>query len=104
MRIALPVIFFVFLSACVDQNTLTKEEMIKQKRADAFVSSVLFESDIEAQASYNIHKDGFVVITFDDSISSKQYTSIVEELRSSKELSGVRAEQGGREVCKLPGQ
>jgi len=94
----------VLITACVDQNTLTKEEMIKQSQADAFVSGVLFERDMDAQASFNVRKDGFVVIKFDESISSKDYTKVVEILRSSNELAGVRAEQGGREVCKFPGQ
>lgn len=102
--ILLSAIIAFFVTACVDQNTLTKEEMIKQSQADAFVSGILFESDMDALASYNIRKDGFVVIKFDESIKSKEYTEVVETLRSSSELTGVRAEQGGREVCKLPGQ
>ncbi len=100
----LSIALVLFLTACVDQNTLTKEEIIKQSKADAFVSGVLFERDMDAQASYNIRKDGFVVIKFDESISSKEYTKVVETLRASNELAGIRAEQGGREVCKLPGQ
>ena len=105
MRIIILSAIIVFVvTACVDQNTLTKEEMIKQSQADAFVSGVLFESDMDGLASYNIRKDGFVVIKFDESIKSKDYTEVVETLRSSEELTGVRAEQGGREVCKLPGQ
>ena len=105
MKIKLFVIFFTLaLMACVDQNTLTREEIVKQSKADAFVSGVLFERDMDAQASFNVRKDGFVVIKFDESISSKDYTKVVEILRSSNELAGVRAEQGGREVCKLPGQ
>ena len=77
--------------------------MLQQTKADAVVSGLLFENDMNAHASYNIRKDGFVVIKFDDSIASKDYTRVVESLRSSDELSGVRAEQGGREVCILPG-
>jgi len=105
MKIFLLSISLAFvLTACVDQNTLTQEEIIKQSQADALVSGVLFENDLDGQASYNIRKDGFVVIKFDESMSSKVYTQVVETLRSSDELSGVRAEQGGREVCTLPGQ
>jgi len=104
VKIKLFVIFFTLaLMACVDQNTLTRKEIVKQSKADAFVSGVLFESDMDTQASYNTRKDGFVVIKFDESLTSKEYTGIVDTLRSSNELSGVRAEQGGREVCKLPG-
>ena len=86
---------------CVDQNTLTKEEMERQSKADAIVAGVLFENEAEEYASYNVHKDGFVVISFDESVPSSKYPKIVDHLRSSKDISGVRAEQAGVEVCPI---
>ena len=102
MKLVLPVILTALIvTGCVDQNTLTKEEIAKQNKADSLVSGLLFEQDVDEFASYNIRKDGFVVIKFDKSVPSKKYTEIVETLRSSSELSGVRAEQGGVEVCPI---
>lgn len=89
------------LAGCADQNSLTREQIKTQNRADAFVSGVLFDHDLDSDASYNIHKDGFLVIKFDDQVSAPQYNSVVEELRASKLINGVRAEQGGQEVCPI---
>ena len=93
----------VLLSGCVDQNSLTKEQIEIQNRADAVVSGVLFENELDETASYNVRKDGFLVIKFANSVPAEKYTRVVEILRSSEEINGVRAEQGGREVCKLTG-
>ena len=75
--------------------------MERQSKADAIVAGVLFENEAEEYASYNVHKDGFVVISFDESVPSSKYTKIVDHLRSSKDISGVRAEQAGVEVCPI---
>ena len=91
-------------SACVDRNTLTSEQMELQGKADDAVAGILFENEIDTKASYNIHKDGFVVIKFHDSVPEEIYTRAVDEMRSSTLISGVDAWQGGRNVCVLPGQ
>lgn len=90
------------LSACVSDNVLTREEIEIQSKSADMVSSVLFEYDLDSSASYNIRKDGFVVINFDQSVSEKKYTEVVNLLRESTSIKGVRAEQGGAEVCGLP--
>ena len=94
---------FSFLTGCASQQSLTPEEMAIQNRADAVVSNLLFEEELDQGASYNVRKDGFVVIKFAKSVPSDTYTRVVEMLRSSSDIRGVRAEQGGREVCKLTG-
>ena len=91
------------LSGCAGQETLTQEEIEIQNRADAAVSSLLFEQELDQVASYNARKDGFVVIKFAKSVPSLTYTQIVDKLRASPDIRGVRAEQGGREVCKMTG-
>ena len=91
------------ISGCVNQNSLTQDQIEKQNRTDAVVSNVLFEHGLDEAASYNVHKDGFLVVKFAESVSSRKYTEVVGILRSSPEINGVRAEQGGREVCKLTG-
>ena len=72
-----------------------------QGEADNVVSSLLFDKELDSNASYNIRKDGFVVIRFDESVSEQRYTEAVRLLRSSDNVKGVRAEQGGAEVCPL---
>ena len=101
MKLLLLIFSFLFFAGCADQNSLTQEEIQIQSKADAVVSGVLFEKELDEKASYNVHKDGFVVIKFDKSVSSKKYTEIVNYLRSSSEINGVRAEQSGREVCPI---
>lgn len=103
MRKAILLIVLLVASGCMSQSILTKEEIETQNRADAAVSGVLFEHELDDEASYNCHKDGFLVIKFADSVPSGQYTQVVGILRSNPKVSGVRAEQGGKEVCKLTG-
>ena len=91
------------IAGCAGQQSLTQEEMAIQNRADAVVSNLLFEKELDQTASYNVRKDGFVVIKFDKSVPIETYTRVVETLRSSSDIRGVRAEQSGREVCKLTG-
>ena len=93
----------VIAGGCVDQQSLTQEELENQNRVDAIVSGVLFENELDEAASYNIHKDGFVVIKFGESVPFDKYNHVVGLLRSNKEINGLRAEQGGREVCPITG-
>ena len=102
-RKAMSLIVLLIVSGCMSQSVLTKEEIETQNWADAAVSGVLFEYELDDEASYNVHKDGFLVIKFADSVPSSQYTQVVEILRSNPQIRGVRAEQGGKEVCKLTG-
>ena len=87
------------LTACGETNVLTKKEMAIQSKADAYVSGLLFEQDMSETASYNVKKDGSIVVKFAESVSQKKYTQIVDLLRASKAVDGVYAEQSGAEVC-----
>jgi len=86
---------------CTADNVLTKEEVENQNKSSEIVTGILFENDLDESASYNIRKDGYVVIKFDSSVSEKTYTEIVNQLRSSPAIVGVWAEQSGVEVCPL---
>lgn len=97
------ILLFLFLTACVDQNTLTKEEIETQNKVDSIVAGTLFEHELDTLASYNVRKDGFLVIKFDKSVTQEKYTQVVDQLRSNTDINGVRAEQAGREVCILSG-
>ena len=89
------------LLGCTADNVLTKEDIKSQNSSAQVVANVLFENDIDEAASYNIRKDGYVVIQFDNSVPEKIYTKVVNQLRSSDGVSGVWAEQSGVEVCPL---
>ena len=76
--------------------------MREQDASAAEVANVLFEKEMDTLASYNVRRDGYVVIKFDQSVTFAQYNDIVEALRSKKTISGVYAEQGGKQVCARP--
>lgn len=90
---------FTVLAGCGETNVLTKKEIAMQSKTDSIVSSVLFEHDMSETASYNVRKDGSVAIKFEESVSEKNYTKVVNLLRSNKTIDGVYAEQSGAEVC-----
>lgn len=101
------ILFFAFVSlalvnltAC-QSNELTEEEIVIQNAADSEVASLLFAKELDNHASYNIHKDGSVVIKFDRSVSSEKYTHVVDILRASDKIKSVYAEQSGHQVCPL---
>jgi len=101
IRIILLFTLLNMVYGCTANNVLTKEEMIVQGKSDSVVSSVLFENDLSENTSYNIHKNGAVVIKFDESVSIKNYTKVVKLLRSNADVGEVYAEQSGNEVCGL---
>lgn len=89
------------LVGCGSENVLSKEEMAIQNAADDAVATLLFEREMTIRASYNVRKDGFVVIKFDEFVQSQEYNEVVKSLRDNSQISGVRAEQMGKEVCPL---
>jgi hypothetical protein len=89
------------LAACASDNVLTQEEIKIQNAADEQVARILFDNDLTTTASYNVHKDGSVVIKFDESVAFDTYNEVVKTLRDNQQISRVRAEQGGKEVCPL---
>lgn len=89
------------LIACSSQNVLTEQEIKIQNAADSVVAELLFEKELEVTASYNIRKNGFVVIRFDKSVPDKVYSEVVKTLRGNSKIAGVLAEQEGVEVCPL---
>ena len=94
-------ILAVGVVGCTADNVLTKEEIENQNNSSKVVTDVLFENDLDQTASYNIRKDGYVVIQFDSSVSEKKYTEVVNQLRSNSSILGVWAEQSGVEICPL---
>lgn len=90
----------LLLTSCASDQVISHEEMRIQNAATTEVTNVLFEKDMDSLASYNVGQDGHVVIKFDQSVSFAQYNDVVATLRSKKAISGVYAEQGGKEVCR----
>lgn len=100
-KILLVSILITGVSGCTAENVLTETEVINQNNSSQVVTDVLFENDVDEMASYNIRKDGYVVIQFDSSVSEQKYTKVVNQLRVNKIITGVLAEQSGVEVCPL---
>ena len=92
---------FFLLASCTGNTALTQAERNRQQVADYRVASILFENELEGEASYNVHTDGSVVILFDESVSFADYTRVVGQMRAVPEIRAVRATQSGREVCPL---
>ena len=67
-RLTLLTLSLLIMSACVDENSLTAEEIEIQNKATAAVTEILFNHEVDSAASYNIRKDGFVVIHFDPAV------------------------------------
>ena len=91
----------LFLSGCVSTSEVSPEELQRIEAADLAVSGVLFDAEVDAATSYNVHRDGFVVIRFAAEVEPRVYREVVAQLRADARITGVRAEQGGREVCIL---
>lgn len=91
----------MLLTGCASSDRVSREEVAAQTRADAVVSGVLFERDLDTTASYNIRKNGLVIIRFDTSVPVRTYTEVVNTLRASPAIGGVQASQAGVEVCPL---
>lgn len=100
-KLYLVLVALLLLVGCVDQNTLSSEEMETQNRVDAVVAGALFERELDTLATYNIRKNGVVIIEFDKTVLSSEYTEIVMYLRGHKDIVGVQAEQNGKEVCSV---
>lgn len=94
-------IIAVSVFGCASNDVLTEREMAVQSKADSIVAGLLFETDMNDQASYNISKSSSVTIKFAESVTQKSFTKIVDLLRSNKSIDGVYAEQSGAEVCGL---
>ena len=101
MKAMLLLVGMIALCGCGSENELTRQQRQHQQQVDEIVAGALFKRDLDTLASYNVHKDGLVVIKFDKSVPKKIYTEVVAELRANKSLGGLRAEQGGVEVCPL---
>lgn len=91
----------LLMGGCTPENTVSQQERALQDAADSAVAGVLFEQDLDQRASYSVHKDGSVTIKFARSVQPPDYTRVVETLRRHRDITAVRAEQAGAEVCPL---
>ena len=98
----LSLLLLFLLSGCASDQVISQDEMRTQDAAANTVAAVLFEKDMDNLASYNVRRDGYVVIKFDPVVTFAQYNDIVEILRNKKSIAGVYAEQGGKQVCGRP--
>jgi len=91
----------LLISGCNTTESLTREELAIQNAADEQVALILFERELEGSTSYNVHKNGHVVIKFKEDVWESDYTAAVAEMRKNPAISGVTAKQGGRAICVL---
>jgi len=91
----------LWLGGCAQGNVISVQERAQQDAADAAVAQLLFDRELTDSASYNVKKDGHVVIRFDRSVSASAYADIVGRLRRDPNIASVYAEQAGAEVCPL---
>lgn len=89
----------ISIVGCSSSNVVTQEQMALENKVDSAINDILFKNDMEALASYSIHKNGKVNIKFAESVKYRQYKKVVDELRAHPDIPGVRAEQAGMEVC-----
>lgn len=92
-------LFMILLSSCAGRNVLTEDEVILQQKATNALTSILFEYELDENASFEVMKNGFVNLRIQGFVSVKTYTKAIEELRAHKDIDGVFATQGGVEVC-----
>jgi starvation-inducible outer membrane lipoprotein len=97
---ALILLLGLLLSGCASE-LISPEEMRVQEAASTEVANVLFDKDMDTTASFNVRRDGHVVIKFDSSVPFDRYNDVVQLLRSKKAIPSLYAEQGGREVCPM---
>lgn len=89
----------LLLMGCGADNALTKAEKDLQENTQTAVAEILFDSELDTKASYNVRKDGHVHIEFTPDVSMIQYTRVVEKMRSHPNIKSVYAEQSGGQVC-----
>ena len=95
----LTLLSLMVLYGCTPANVLTEEERKTQNVATEAVATLLFDNELDELASYNVRKDGHVIIKFHQSVPEPTYTAIVDKLRATPGIPSVYAEQGGKEVC-----
>lgn len=89
------------LSGCATTESLTPQQIKQQQAIDTIVADALFDAGLNDKASYEVSKDGEVNILFSKDIPEKEYTKVVNQLRSDPRIPYLYAEQDGKEVCPL---
>lgn len=91
----------LLMTGCNSQQVLTEQEKRIQAQAESAVAEMLFEANMDTQASYNVRKNGHVEIKFTPQVSLLDYTLMVKKLRQDSRITSVYATQSGSEVCPL---
>lgn len=91
----------LILFSCVGQNELSPEEVIIQQKAANALTAILFEYEFDENATYEVEKNGFVNLRIEGFVRVNVYTKAIEALRNHKDIKGVYATQGSKEICPL---
>ncbi|WP_319557682.1 hypothetical protein [Thiomicrorhabdus sp.] len=91
----------LLLSSCATQETLTPQQVQQQQQIDGIIADTLFDAGLNEKASYEVTKEGDVTLLFTSDVSEKQYTEVVNQLRSDPRIPSIYAEQDNKQVCPL---
>ncbi|MHB1085070.1 MAG: hypothetical protein ACYCZA_09560 [Thiobacillus sp.] len=72
-----------------------------QPESEDAVTNILFDENME-NAYYAFRSDGFVDIWFGPAVSDKDYSRILERLRTHPDIPGVLAGRGTKNYCAVP--
>ncbi len=95
------VLLLISLTSCAGKNELTPEEIIIQQNATNALTDILFEYELDENASFEVEKSGYVQLRIEGLVSVKTYTQAIDAMRAHKDINGVNAKQGGKEICPL---
>lgn len=85
------IVVLVVISNCSKKNELTPQEIIIQQNATNAVTDILFEYELDEQASFEIEKNGFVNLRIEGLVSIDTYTNAINMMRNHKDIDGVYA-------------
>jgi len=95
------IFLLLVLSNCSGKNELTPEEIVIQQKATNALTDILFEYELDEYASYEVEKSGYVQLRIEGLVSINTYTKAITAMREHKDIDGVNAKQGGKEICPL---
>jgi len=72
-----------------------------QPESEDAVTNILFDENME-NVYYSFRSDGFVDIWFGPAVPDKDYSRILERLRTHPDIPGVLAGRGTKNYCGVP--
>ena len=67
--------------------------MVIQQKASNALTDILFEYDLDENASFEVEKSGYVNLRIEGLVSVDSYTNAITAMRHHKDIDGVYAKQ-----------